>query len=233
MPFTLKEPSRLVTVLPVLNAERRTPGLSRASDEYSRPFSGSSTACRPVMSWPRWLESVSSTCTAPTTCTVSLTWPGARARSTRCRAPTFTETLSATAVEKPCNSAVTLYRPIRTVMNSKLPFASVTRTMATPVSRFVRVTVAPGTTPPVLSLTVPTTVAVSNCANDGRAAARRHTADMTVTRTHRLLNTLGTLRWRGARRLENSVDADRTGRLDPLPGGSQAPNQGRTRVGSA
>jgi hypothetical protein len=66
--------------------------------------------------------------------------------------------------------------------------------MATPVSRFVSVTVAPGTTPPVLSLTVPTTVAVSNWANEGRAAARRHAAANTATRTPRFFNTMEILR---------------------------------------
>ncbi len=93
-------------------------------------------------------------------------------------------------------------------MNSKLPLASVTRTVATPVSRFVSVTVAPGTTPPVLSLTVPTTVAVSNCADEGRTAARRHAAAMTVTRTERLLNTMETLRWHGARTTDSRIPAD-------------------------
>ena len=106
MPFTLNEPSRGVP--PVLNADTRTPGLSSASDEYSRPFSGSSTACLPVMSWPRWLESVSRSIEVPTTWTVSVSWPGASCRSTRWRAPTVTWMLSATAVEKPWSSAVTL-----------------------------------------------------------------------------------------------------------------------------
>ena len=96
-------------------------------------------------------------------------------------------------------------------MNSKLPFASVTRTVATPVSMFVRVTVAPGTTPPVLSLTVPTTVAVSNWANEGSAAAIRQAAARTAMRRYRLLNTLGTLHWRGARRTDSRFQAVRKG----------------------
>ncbi len=79
-------------------------------------------------------------------------------------------------------------------MNSKLPLASVTRMVVTPVSRFVSVTVAPGTTPPVLSLTVPTTVAVSNCANEGSDATSTSVTARRATRRDRLLNTMETLR---------------------------------------
>ena len=96
-------------------------------------------------------------------------------------------------------------------MNSKLPLASVTRTVATPVSRFVSVTVAPGTTPPVLSLTVPTTVAVSNWANEGSAAAITQVAARTATRRYRLLYTLGILRWRGAKTSDKRFQTVRRG----------------------
>ena len=58
-PLTLNEPSRGVKP-PVLSADSRTPVVSSASDEYSRPFSGSARVCSPVMTWPRWLVSVSS-----------------------------------------------------------------------------------------------------------------------------------------------------------------------------
>src|SRR5687768_6026803 len=66
---------------------------------------------------------------------------------------------------------------MRTVKNSKLPFASDIFSTLRPVSRFVNVTLASGTTPPELSRTVPTTVAVSNCANDG--VAQRTSASVT------------------------------------------------------
>ena len=54
------------------------------------------------MTWPRSLESVSSRVAAPTTSTVSVTLPGVSCSSTRCRAPTVACTLSASAIEKPC-----------------------------------------------------------------------------------------------------------------------------------
>src|SRR5512145_2455654 len=48
-PLMLNEPSRTVCDDPVLSADNLTPGLSSASAEYSRPFSGSCTACSLVM----------------------------------------------------------------------------------------------------------------------------------------------------------------------------------------
>src|SRR6266852_4682349 len=51
-----------------------------------------------------------------------------------------------------------------TVTNSNPPSWPVVRTTDTPVSVVVRVTFASGTVPPELSFTVPTTDAVSNCA---------------------------------------------------------------------
>jgi hypothetical protein len=107
-PFTLKEPSRTVEALPVLRADRRTPVVSRASAEYSRPFSGSATACSWVITWPRWLESFSSVLTSAVTTTSSLTDPGASTMSTRCREPMLTFSWSTAAVVKPVSSPVTL-----------------------------------------------------------------------------------------------------------------------------
>ena len=73
---------------------------------------------------------------------------------------------------------------MRTVGNSKLPFSSDTRVAAMPVSRFDSVTVAPGTTAPVLSLTVPTTLAVSNCAeaDDARRRAQSNARQVLIDR---------------------------------------------------
>ena len=105
-PFTLNEPSRGVKP-PVLSAERRTPGESSASCEYSRPLSGSARVTSPLMTWPRSLESVWSCTAEARTSTFSVTWPTAMATSTRRRAPTETCTLSTTATENPALSAVT------------------------------------------------------------------------------------------------------------------------------
>jgi len=57
-----------------------------------------------------------------------------------------------------------------TVKNSKLPSAADVRVRATPVAVLVSDTVAAGTTAPVVSRTVPTIDAVSNCAYAGAQA---------------------------------------------------------------
>ena len=54
--------------------------------------------------------------------------------------------------------------PGRTVTNSKLPSDEVVRATDTPVAVLVKVTLASGTVAPDASFTVPTTDAVSNCA---------------------------------------------------------------------
>ena len=59
-PLTLNDPSRGAFGEPVLTIDSRAPVVSATSAEYSRPFSGSSTACRREITWPRWLLSVSS-----------------------------------------------------------------------------------------------------------------------------------------------------------------------------
>ena len=119
-PFTLNEPSRVstVTLLPVPIGDTFTPEVSSTSDEYWRPFSGSSLLASWLMTWSRWLVSVSTSGAAAVACTVSVTWPTASCRSTRWRELTFTRTLFATAVEKPVCSAATLYRPTFTAGNS-------------------------------------------------------------------------------------------------------------------
>ena len=106
-PLTLNAPSR--GVLPVVSDEppSLTPVVSSASAEYSRPFSGSARVCSPVITWPRWLESVSMSGGAAVTSTFSVTWPTGICRSTRSRAPTWTCTLSTSAIAKPVFSAVT------------------------------------------------------------------------------------------------------------------------------
>ena len=60
-----------------------------------------------------------------------------------------------------------------TVKNSYKPAAPVVFTIESPVSTFVSVTVASGITAPELSRTVPTTDAVSNCADADAAESKR------------------------------------------------------------
>ena len=146
------------------SADWRTPVVRSASAEYSRPFSGRPRVCSPVITCPRWLESVSTSGAAAVTWTFSVSCPTVMVRSTRGREPTCTCTLSTSATAKPLFSAVITYVPGFTVKNSYWPAAPVVFTFETPVSRLVSVTVASGITAPELSRTVPTTDAVSNCA---------------------------------------------------------------------
>src|SRR5438093_12568878 len=70
-----------------------------------------------------------------------------------------------------------------TVTNSYPPSWPVVRATDTPVSVLVRVTFASGTVAPDASFTVPTTDAVSNCAEAGAAAKRRRSITPTRART--------------------------------------------------
>src|SRR5688572_27625731 len=62
---------------------------------------------------------------------------------------------------------------MRSVENSKMPLSSDVRAWVTPVATLVSVTVAPATTAPELSRTVPTIDPVSNCAAAGAAKSRK------------------------------------------------------------
>ena len=100
-PLTLNAPSRGVPLVLLFSADWRTPVESSARAEYSRPFSASSRIWSPVITWLRWLESVSISGDEPVTTTFSDSWPTASCMSTRSRAPTCTWTLSVSAIEKP------------------------------------------------------------------------------------------------------------------------------------
>jgi len=100
-PLMLNEASREAPI-----DDCRAPGDSNVSAEYSRPFSGSARVCSAVMIWLRSLESVCSNTALALTSMVSVSWPTTMLRSTRCRAPTVTCTLSTSATEKPAFSAV-------------------------------------------------------------------------------------------------------------------------------
>ena len=84
-----------------------TPVVRSASEEYSREMSGNARVWSPVMTWPRWLESVSINGEVAVTSTFSLTCPTGICKSTRKRAPTWTMTLSTIAMANPVFSAVT------------------------------------------------------------------------------------------------------------------------------
>ena len=99
-PLTLNEPSRPLVPTPFW-FDSSTPVDSSARLEYDRPFSGRLTICCRSMTWPRSLESVSSSWTPDVTRTRSVTVPTCNVRSTRWRALTATPTSLATVVEKP------------------------------------------------------------------------------------------------------------------------------------
>src|SRR5262245_46040050 len=119
-PFTLNAPSRGVALALelLLSADWRTPVVSSASAEYSRPLSARPRIWSPVITWLRWLVSVSTSGDAAVTRICSLSAAIVIDRSTRSRAATCTCTLSTSAIEKPLFSAETTYTPGRTVLNS-------------------------------------------------------------------------------------------------------------------
>ena len=105
-PLTLNEPSRPLVPMPFW-FDSRTPVESSARLEYERPFSGRLTICCRSMTWPRSLESVSSSCAPPDTTTSSVRPPTCRLKSTRWRAFTATPTFLAIDGVKPWQAAVT------------------------------------------------------------------------------------------------------------------------------
>ena len=68
---------------------------------------------------------------------------------------------------KPCIVTSTRYWPGSTTGKTNSPFASVTTSRVKPVFTFVRVTVAPGRTAPLVSATVPRTSPTVFCAHAG------------------------------------------------------------------
>ena len=71
-----------------------------------RPFSGRSTICWVLITWPCSLESVCSAAAAPVTSMDSVMAPTCKVASTRCRALTLTPTSVVLNLEKPLASTV-------------------------------------------------------------------------------------------------------------------------------
>src|SRR6266581_2498478 len=91
---------------------------------------------------------------APTT-TDSVATPGLRSASTEAFLPTSMLTLLLTQARKPDFSIFTVYVPGIRSVTVYVPTEPVTAWLTTPVPLFVMVTVAPGTTAPDSSITVP------------------------------------------------------------------------------
>ena len=74
---------------------------------------------------------------------------------------------------KPDSSITTVYVAAGTAENEKNPSSFVTVTRRSPDASLVSVTVAPGRTPPLPSVTVPLRSPVNRCANAGAAVSAR------------------------------------------------------------
>src|SRR4029078_2140421 len=120
----------------------------------------------------------------------------------------------------PASSPVTTWVPGLTVMNSYEPSEPVTRFTETPVSGLSSVIVASPTTAPDESRTVPTTAAVSNCAQAGAAAsiaARATTLPARIRRMKDLLLTPVLDSSDGAAARVFASRPDRSGTIPPTP----------------
>src|SRR5882762_5262214 len=99
---------------------------------------------------------------------VSATAPGCSDTSTRISLPTSNTTFWRSMVLKPLASTRTLYVPGLRVGALYSPASFVTRVFVTPLSVSMTVTVAPDTTPPLWSVTVPMIRPALPCENSGR-----------------------------------------------------------------
>src|SRR5436309_1100417 len=94
-------------------------------------------------------------------------------------------------VLNPAREASTVYAPVGTSPNEYDPAPFVTVERLKPVFSFLTVTVAPGTTAPVLSVTVPRRLAVILWAEDGAANATRRIVRQIILRIGRCLTSFG------------------------------------------
>src|SRR5882762_7572206 len=102
---------------------------------------------------------------------VSATAPGCSDTSTRTSLPTSNTMFWRSTALKPLASTRTLYVPGLRVGALYSPGSFVTKVFVTPLSVSVMVTVAPATTPPLWSVTVPTIRPALPCENSGRQSS--------------------------------------------------------------
>ncbi len=95
------------------------------------------------------------------TVTCSVSPPTSRVARTLAGEPAVTTTLLTTTVLNPCSATVTVYEPDTMLGNENDPSELVMDSCATPVALCLMATFAPGTTPPVLSVTMPEMVEVT------------------------------------------------------------------------
>jgi hypothetical protein len=92
----------------------------------------------------------------------------------------------------PVRETSTVYGPVGNSPNEYDPDPFVTVVRLKPLFSFLTVTVAPGTTPPVLSVTVPRRLAVILWAEDGAANATRKIVRQIILRIGRRLTSFAT-----------------------------------------
>ena len=107
------------------------------------------------------------------TVTTSLTFPTDSVRSTRLIWPTVTGTRARMDSLNPVRTTLTSYGPAWMFVNEYAPCASVVVSRLRLVSVLRIVTLAPGTTAPCESTTLPTSPPYSSCASAGMAAAAK------------------------------------------------------------
>src|SRR5687767_2221571 len=112
--------------------------------------------------------------------TVSEVWPTSIFASTRTRSPATSVSSLTMKPLKPAASTRTEYRPIGNRLKTYSPELSVVAARTLFVPRLVMVTLALGSTPPELSVTVPTTSEVVICANAVAAPNSEKDAARTV-----------------------------------------------------
>ena len=154
------------------------PGNSCARPTKPRLSTGNSASC----SWSTTPERsdfvVSTPITVALTSTVSERVPTESPILTSATSPTVM-TIRRSSVPKPDSSALTRYGPGCRAGARNAPWSSVTSDLVMPVPSFWIVTVTPGSTPPVLSVTVPRTSAVWACTSDGAASTAANSAPAT------------------------------------------------------
>src|ERR1019366_7041769 len=131
------------------------PGVSCVSSQKLRPLSGSPATCEDGTRWLTSADWVASSGTAASTVTSWVVSPNSRSRSRVAWSPVCRMTLEMTDVLKPLNPTVTEYSAGSMLGMEYWPVASVETVRTAPVPLFFSETLAPGRTPPELSLTTP------------------------------------------------------------------------------
>ena len=178
LPFMLKPPLVRSEKPKLLKLPPITPGFRPTTPIGLRPLNESCS-----MSFDSIvLRSDVSVCrmgVSAVTVTDSVSAPASRTKSMVTEAAASSVTSGRTDFLKPCSSVLMLYLPAVRLANVKNPLASVTPVEVTCVCRLVTVTVAPGTTPPCASFTVPEIAVRSNWAAAGLAIRAKHSSRRT------------------------------------------------------